>query len=281
MLLASDYDDTLYGYDLTISRENRDAIDYFTREGGRFTVATGRALSNFTIQMETEQVPVNAPVILSNGSQLYDFSTQTMVYQSFLQPETPRDLAEVAKRFPAIGFEAYCGDQVYLYNPNAVTWRHLTRACMEGVILPIGEMPLPWAKVILQQDDTELLSRVQAFMQETWPDRYEVIFSNPVLLEMTAKNTHKGSAVLRVAELLGIEREHIYCIGDNQNDLPMLEISAIPFAPANCSKAVKDWGAVILRTCDESCVAQLIGILNQRYGGRRAENPLMPSDRKK
>ena len=40
VLLVSDFDDTLYGTDLTVSRENVEAIAYFTAEGGRFTVAT-------------------------------------------------------------------------------------------------------------------------------------------------------------------------------------------------------------------------------------------------
>ena len=41
VLLASDYDDTLYGTDMTVSAENVKAIEYFTAQGGTFTVATG------------------------------------------------------------------------------------------------------------------------------------------------------------------------------------------------------------------------------------------------
>ena len=43
LLLASDFDDTLYGLDLRIPERNLEAIRYFTGEGGRFAVATGRA----------------------------------------------------------------------------------------------------------------------------------------------------------------------------------------------------------------------------------------------
>ena len=43
VLLVSDFDDTLYGEDMRITRENVEALTYFTREGGTFTVATGRA----------------------------------------------------------------------------------------------------------------------------------------------------------------------------------------------------------------------------------------------
>ena len=39
LLLASDFDDTLYGLDLRIPERNLEAIRYFTGEGGRFAVA--------------------------------------------------------------------------------------------------------------------------------------------------------------------------------------------------------------------------------------------------
>ena len=68
-----------------------------------------------------------------------------------------------------------------------------------------------------------------------------------------------------LARRLGIRPGHIYCIGDNQNDIPMLAVSAIPFAPSNCAPEVRAWGARILGSCEESCVAQAIRILDELY----------------
>jgi len=45
----------------------------------------------------------------------------------------------------------------------------------------------------------------------------------------------------------------------------MLAVSAVPFAPSNCAKEVKDWGATLVGSCDEHCVAQIIHILETRY----------------
>lgn len=55
--------------------------------------------------------------------------------------------------------------------------------------------------------------------------------------------------------MLSIPPERVYCIGDNQNDIPMLALSAIPFAPANCAQQVKDWGARVLATATIIAVA--------------------------
>ena len=94
---------------------------------------------------------------------------------------------------------------------------------------------------------------------------YEVIFSNAYLLELTRKGSNKGGMVAYLARYLGIDPKKIYCVGDNQNDIPMLAISAIPFAPSNCAPEVRAWGPRIVGSCDESCIAQIVGILDEVY----------------
>ena len=62
ILLASDFDDTLYDYNLRIPERNLEAIRYLIREGGRFTVSTGRAHRTFA--PFAPLVPMNAPAVL-------------------------------------------------------------------------------------------------------------------------------------------------------------------------------------------------------------------------
>ena len=187
-----------------------------------------------------------------------------MVYETFLPDRAREDLQQVAQDIPEIGFEAYNHDDIYVYQPNRVTFNHLKRAGMEAAEVPIEEMPLPWSKVILQQDN-EVLRRVQRYMLERWGDLYEVIFSNAVLLELTRKGSNKGGMVDYLVKYLNMDPKKVYCVGDNQNDLPMLARSAVPFAPSNCAQEVKDWGAYIMGSCEEGCVAQIIRVLDKLY----------------
>ena len=262
LLLVSDFDDTLYDSHHRVPERNLKALDYFRRQGGRFTVATGRAHRTFSPHVHL--VPIDVPVVLSNGSALYDFRTGEMIYETFLPDRVREDLQQMARAIPTIGFEAYHHDAIYVYQPNAVTQRHLERAGMTAREVPIADIPLPWSKVILQQD-YETLLHTQRYLLERWGEHYEVIFSNRVLLELTRKGSSKGGMVQYLARRLGIDAQHIYCVGDNQNDIPMLAVSAIPFAPANCAAEVKQWGARILGTCQESCVAQIVDILDHIY----------------
>lgn len=96
VLLVSDFDDTLYGSDLRVSEENRRALDYFTGAGGIFTVATGRAHPTFA--PHAASVPINAPVVLSNGACLYDFQADRVVRETFL----PRRAAGTCRRWPPL-----------------------------------------------------------------------------------------------------------------------------------------------------------------------------------
>ncbi|UQT49663.1 hypothetical protein M5E87_08040 [Flavonifractor plautii] len=52
----------------------------------------------------------------------------------------------MARAIPTIGFEAYHHDAIYVYQPNAVTQRHLERAGMTAREVPIADIPCPGAR---------------------------------------------------------------------------------------------------------------------------------------
>ena len=262
VLLATDFDDTYFPESAALPPENLEAVEYFKAQGGTFTIATGRAHTTFAPKLPF--APVNAPVILSNGAQLFDFATDTMLLEYTVPTSIAGHLEDLARRIPEIGLEAYHGEDAYIWNPNRWTWYHLDKAGIGATECPINQMPQPWGKAILHQEQNILL-KAQADILERHGDLYEAIFSNFHMLELTAKGATKGGMVLELARRLGISQEHIYCAGDNQNDLPMLQVSKIGYAPANCAPALRDWGAHILPPCEEGAIAALIEDLDKRY----------------
>ena len=113
--------------------------------------------------------------------------------------------------------------------------------------------------------DYELIDCGRGEKLERWGDQYEAIFSNRYYLEVTRRGCNKGGMVQRLIHMLGVERDNLYCVGDNQNDIPMMALSAIPFAPANCAQEVKDWGAKLLCHCDEGVIGDIVEILDRKY----------------
>lgn len=262
VLLVSDYDDTLLGSDLRVPERNLTALRRFVAQGGRFTVATGRSHRAFV--RAAAELPMNAPAVLSNGSAIYDFQADHLVWSSFLSPHAAEDCRMLADALPTLAMEVCHGEEIYAFRPNLVTEKHMERVHTTYVERELENIPTPWTKVVLEEDEP-VLRRAQAFVKEHWPERYEVIFSNRYLLEMTDKGSHKGNQVLKVAHALGVEPEHIYCVGDNQNDLSMLRVSAIPFVPENAVQSLKDWGATVVGSCDRGCVADIVERLEEEY----------------
>ena len=148
VLLASDFDDTLVGSDCEVSRGNREALEYFVREGGRFTVSTGRAHRTFAPYVDA--APINAPVILSNGALLYDFRAGRTVVDLPLPVCAAEDLGELCSAIPALGVETYHGDDVYIFQPNAFTQRHVERVRTTWTQRDLPDMPQPWSKAVIQ-----------------------------------------------------------------------------------------------------------------------------------
>ena len=273
VLLASDFDNTLlYTQDALRSgapvpplpEENRRALEYFMAQGGRFAIATGRALAAFLRQAPL--VPMNAPGVVCNGAALYDFQQSKYIDTVFLGGEVRQRAQSVLSRFPQAAVEAYHIDNViHAVQPNQLTYNHerltLVKTTEASSLL---EVPLPLGKLLWEADHDTLLS-IAAILQENWGEDYELIFSAESLLEMTAKGANKGGAVVRLAARLGIEPAHVYCAGDQTNDIPMLQTAAQGFAPANCAEAVRKTGATIVGHAKDGAIADIIDILDSKY----------------
>ena len=109
VLLVTDCDGTLLRNDKTISRKDLDAIARFREMGGNFTIATGRSLPTVSSILETLRPEL--PVILYNGSMLYDPVKKEPVWTAEI-PHTARFLVEKAiERYgEELGVEVlFCG----------------------------------------------------------------------------------------------------------------------------------------------------------------------------
>lgn len=274
VLLASDFDNTIVdtaasfrgGAEMPVpGGRTLAALAYFMENGGRFTVATGRALASF--QRLVDAVPMNAPAVLCNGAAIYDFATETYLESNMLDAAACRRAQAVLDAHPAVAAEAYhIGNVIHAVHPNAIT-RHHEHITHVGVTETpsLLEVPLPLGKLMFEGEHSELADIAAWFAAQDWAGEYELIFSDPTLLEMTALGANKGAMVLRLARRLGIDPRHVYCAGDESNDLSMLRIAAQGFAPANCADVVRASGATLVCDAAHDALAEIVEILDQRY----------------
>ena len=274
VLLASDFDNTLiYTEDALVKgvpipplpERNRQALTYFMAEGGRFAVSTGRALAAFV--KYAPLVPMNAPAVVCNGAAIYDFEKGEYLVTALLDERARERGQAVLDRFPEAAVEAYHIDNViHAVHPNEIT-RHHEHLTKVGVTEApsLLDVPLPLGKLLFEADHETLLEIRDFLADRGWSGDYELIFSGRSLLEMTAKGANKGGMVRCLAELLDIPRERVYCVGDEANDLPMLQWAAEGFAPANCIPAVRDSGATLVSHALDGALADVVELLERKY----------------
>ena len=275
VLIASDYDNTIaYTEDAlrtgasapAVSRENREAIEYFMAEGGIFSVATGRALPSFdTVR---HGVPMNGPTVLFNGAAIYDYAQNRYLHTAFLPEDVRGHITQVQQALGKLAFKIYHdNNSIFVVNPNEITANHQHLTHLPTVTLnSIYEAPSPILKVVFEEPITRHREIIDYMDRQPWRDRYEVVSSTDVLLEVTVHGANKGGMVAKLAQLLGIDRRHVYTMGDHANDIPMLEFAHIGFAPQNAIDEVKQTKNVrILSNCWENATAEMIAVLDKLY----------------
>ena len=262
VLIATDYDDTLVNRAKQVPQRSLEALQSFTGQGGRFTIASGRGVE--AIRPCLAGLPVNAPVVLANGTQIYDFAAERLLHQQYLPEEARGDFAQVLREFPQTAVEVYAQERLYCVRPNFVTAEHLRITRQTAQEVRLEEIPEHWVYAKFEEENV-CLRKIQTYLRERFPGRYEAIFSHPYLLEVAGAGSGKGPGVLRLARLLGIDPGDVYCAGDNENDLSMLRAAAVSFTPANSTPVAMETADVIVCDCDQGALADVVEYLDKKY----------------
>ncbi|GAB2492862.1 hypothetical protein GCM10008929_16590 [Alkalibacterium psychrotolerans] len=78
------------------------------------------------------------------------------------------------------------------------------------------------------------------------------------LLEILPKSVDKGKGLIQLGELLDIGLDEMMAIGDQENDLAMVQTAGTGVAMANATDTVKEAAQVITKSNDEHGVAYAI-----------------------
>lgn len=242
-LLVCDMDGTLLNSRHEISSENRQAIRRFVDLGGWFTVATGRMIPS--VRPYLSDLPVNVPAILYNGSMIYHFADEMAVKRKYLPDQVRNAVEGIMRLFPGLGIEVYTEERVYFLQQNDRTRQHQQKENLDVKIVSPGEIPDPWIKVMLGWEP-ELLQELKDDFAAT-AGLWHLVFSEPQFLEILPAGATKGDALKELMAYLGIPHSAVVAMGDNLNDLEMLQTAGTGFAVANAHpdlKSIATYGCV-------------------------------------
>ena len=243
ILLTVDYDRTLTAPDSTIPERNIEAIRYFMDNGGAFTVNTGRSLPMAMAFMD--KVPVNAPLLLYNGSAAYDTVKKELCFLHEIRLDLWKTIGEVIEMFPDLTVEVQALDKHYNFIPNPAWDAFSANNCAYAMARP-GQNLGPFLKFSLYGEIREItvdhlfrgseeeicrLDQVQALIAERYRDHVVVFRAGHRIIDVHAKGVSKARSARELQKQLG--RKILVCVGDGENDVSMLQEADFAFAPAD------------------------------------------------
>lgn len=264
-LIASDVDGTLNTKMRTLPKRNLDAIAHFVCDlNGNFTLASGRNVAS--IRKHYEKLPIKTPAVVMNGAGIYDFSKEEMIWYCPINEEGEKLTAELHKKFPMAEIAIFCSDIIYLVNghifaPAVVAADSLPhKRCKSIDEVPSGD----WGKVIFFGLPF-VISKIKKFCPQGDSSPVNFVSSSVVSFEMLNKGVHKGTAIKKLAKILGVSQECTGAIGDYYNDLDMLKSVALPAACGQAPSDIKDIAKVCTCHCNKGAVADLLEYLEHNY----------------
>ena len=266
ILLTVDFDRTLTAPDSTIPRRNFEAIRYFMENGGAFTVNTGRSVPMYSRLLN--EVEVNAPLLLYNGSAAYDRETGELSLLRPIDMDMKQTVLELLELFPDLTVEVQGIRAHYNFIPDK-KWDDFCayNKCPHATARPEDDLG-PFLKFTLYGEfhdstvpslfvatpaEKARIDEAEGILLERYGDKVEVFRSATRLLDVHAKGVSKGGAARALQQRMG--RAILICVGDAENDIPMLEAADFAYAPADGLVADRFENVC---NCGEGAVADVI-----------------------
>jgi Cof subfamily protein (haloacid dehalogenase superfamily) len=267
-LLAIDIDGTLLDPHFQISERNLAAIRAAHDAGIEIILATGRR-HDYALPV-VHELGIPAWLISSNGALVRSSSGETF-YTDRLPAAVARKLIlhmdefrpNAVLTFDHQGPGALVLEQEHALNRSISRWieknsdhiryvSHLEDALTED---PIQAM---YCGTVERMKTAQERLGQAPFLCEISILRTQYDYRDLCILDVLNRGCSKGHALRRWAEAHGIQRDQVMAIGDNYNDLEMLEYAGLPVIMGNASEELKQNGWRITASNAESGVAAVL-----------------------
>lgn len=261
-VIFSDMDGTLLDENLVVPQGNIDAIMQTYQLGIPFVVCTGRNFKEAKIPLD--EAGIRCPIIGLNGAVLFsregeveyeislsdetalkildygyenDFYMEAMtsknVYSSSKVSRIEAIINLIVMQNPEMSREEASQRATQSHEVNNIDYRDDLRSLILDEKQPILKISF------IDAQGGEVLNPIADYFMETLDDLY-ITSSFYTNIEISSKDANKGAAVRRYCEEHGYNLENAMTIGDNLNDLEMLESAGYSYAMANGEDEVKN-----------------------------------------
>jgi Cof subfamily protein (haloacid dehalogenase superfamily) len=260
-LLALDLDGTVIGKDLRVTEPVRAAVAAAQASGVYVTLATGRVFRSAL--PFARQLGLRDPLICYQGALIRHPVTHDVLHHVPMPGSLAAEaiallhgmgtcvmaciderLGIVQDGIPFAGFVQRWGspDPAHLFVDSNLA--EIARAAPPTKLMFFGDPPL--------------VERELARLAAHFGTDLSVVRSDATLGELTAPGLSKGLALATLARHLGVAREHVMAIGDQDNDVPMLQWAGLGLAMGNASSSVQKAADAVIPSVEDDGVAWAI-----------------------
>jgi Cof subfamily protein (haloacid dehalogenase superfamily) len=270
-MLVTDMDYTLLNKEKKVSERNREAVRKAMEKGVHIVVATGRIYTSARVYAKL--LGVCTPIIASNGAIIREaafdnpMDTEKTIYKDVLSPEAVKEMIRLSHKY-GLFCHFFTEDTIYAEKLVNVSLRYtewnkylgeqdqVKIKIVDDIYESLQKDGVQILKAVVVDSDSEKIQGLRDSIEETGV--VSVSQSMKDNLEVMNKGVTKGSAVKMLAKLYGIDREEIIAIGDNENDLSMIEYAGLGIAMGNAEEALKKAAKHITGDYQQDGVAEAI-----------------------
>ena len=254
-LIASDMDGTLLNDNKELPGDFFDVLDRLEQRGIKFTVASGRTY-DAVAHLFPEEYRDKLDFICDNGANVIHEGKQVSLTP--LDRETFEQLIKACEDIGGLRVLVCASKGTYHldtdpeFNEEIARFykNHFPCKNLLDVTDTIYKLAV-WDCKGTQQHGKPAIDAI-------FGDRLNVQVSGPVWMDVMAAGVSKGSALVKLGEILGISREETMAFGDYYNDMDMLTYARWSFAMENGSPDVRKAAAYLARSNNDSGVTRAI-----------------------
>ena len=265
-IIALDLDGTLLNSNKELTPENESALRRAAEAGIEIVPTTGR-LHN-AIPDVIRDLPYINYVISVNGAEVYDLRRDYVVSKAEIPWQQAIEIMTYLDTLPTI-YDCYMDnaawmtarmkDEIDNFAPNEQYRKMLIelRQPVDELKAFLAQRQHDIQKTQFFLNDPDLRKRLLTELNDRF-DNVAVSSSVDKNIEINHKDANKGTALLSLAEYLGVPAECTMSFGDGLNDLPMILAAGIGVAMENADDDIKAQADVIAPDCDSNGVAAVI-----------------------
>ena len=262
VIIMTDIDGTLVTDDKQILDCDREAIDRFRSGGGTFTLATGRGYS--MAKPIADRIALDVPAVIFNGSAVYDFTQGKFLWHSSLEHSSKQVLKDILARFPDMGCEVLCAEEVYVPSMNRIERQHLAYENVTPIMCGVDDIPGDWLKILLAYPPDRIQTVIDYIQSK--PEHLKNahwVRSEIHYYEMLPEGVNKGSGFKRLLELLNRPSAFTVGVGDYNNDIELIRDADLGIAVASAQDAAKEVADHIVCDNNSGAIAEVINYIEK------------------